>query len=30
MEYNKEILERQYSVVEFFVQYLAYHRGLKA
>ncbi len=30
MEYNVEVFSRQYLVVVFFVQHLAYYRGLKA
>ena len=30
MEYNFEVFSRQYPVVVFFVQHLAYYRGLKA
>jgi hypothetical protein len=30
MEYNQELFSRQYPVVVFFVQHLAYFRGLKA
>jgi len=30
MEYNKEMFCRQYPVVVFFVQHIAYYRGLQA
>ena len=30
MNYNEKVFERQYPVVVFFVQHLAYYRGLRA